>query len=106
MKKYTTIKPKQLEKISKERINYVQADGNYSILVLNNGQRILLSYPLIYIHSYLEGFVRLSKGVSVNQASIKTVTPIKSGFVVIILFDGSEFTSSRRRSKQIQLLAA
>lgn len=73
MKQYAIIEPRMFVKIDKKTINYVLADLNYSILFLYDGTQVVSSYTLKYIHSYLDNFIRISRGVVVNRESIMKI---------------------------------
>ena len=75
----------------------LEADGSYTHVLLNNGQKILISRALKEFTQLLPSryFVRIHKSYMINLAHLKSYSRLQGGCVT--LMDGSELLISRRR---------
>ena len=83
-------------------IVFVEADSNYSIFHLKEGEKLITAKPLKDIEEALNGneFVRIHKSVLVNFKYVKSYSN-KNGWQ-IFLADGSILPVSRRRATEFQ----
>jgi two-component system LytT family response regulator len=83
-----------------DNILYIQADSNYSIFYLDNGEKIVVSKHLKEYESILDdcGFCRIHKSTMINLTHLKSYSN-KAGLVVT-MSNGTDHSVSRRRSPQ------
>lgn len=99
MKTFKNLHPNSKKKISLEEIVRIEADINYSHLVLNSGTRIILARTLkAYEKDLSLPFVRVNKScmVNVNYLGENPISDSK-----ILMIDGVEFQISRRRIDRV-----
>lgn len=99
MKTFKNLHPNSKKKISLEEIVRIEADINYSHLVLNSGTRIILARTLkAYEKDLSLPFVRVNKScmVNVNYLGENPISDSK-----ILMIDGVEFQISRRRIERV-----
>lgn len=86
--------------ISPQDIIYLESQGNYTMVYLNNNQKELSSHTLQIFERKLEGynFFRVSRSHIVNFAAIKW---LNEGYkeMSVLLENGESFAVSRRRRK-------
>ena len=88
--------------IDTSNIVFVEADSNYSIFHLKQGEKLVTAKPLKDIEELLNGkeFIRIHKSVLVNFRYIKSYSN-KNGWQ-IFLSDGTVLPVSRRRATDFQ----
>jgi DNA-binding LytR/AlgR family response regulator len=97
-------------RISKKDINpqdilYLESQGNYTLLHLNDNKKELSSSTLQIFEEKLKGcnFYRVSRSHIVNFSAIEWLSP-NSNSTSIILKTGEQFPVSRRRRKFINMI--
>lgn len=88
---------KLLENIDHESVLFLEADSNYTRIVLEEGQAILSSFTLGRHVNYFPEFVRVSRKYMLNPIYIKNFIPENHKVTSI---DGRIFKVSRRRLAQ------
>ena len=80
------------------RIVYIKGEGNYSMLFLNDGRKVLSAHCLAYYEGILEcsHFARVHKSCLVNIACIQTF-----GSDEALLTNGCTVPIARRRRKEL-----
>ncbi|WP_407430809.1 LytR/AlgR family response regulator transcription factor [Arcticibacter sp.] len=88
--------------IDLDEIMYVEADSNYSIFHLKQGDKMLISKPLKEFERYLQegNFMRIHKSVIINFRFVREYSS-KNG-TQVTLKDGTILPVSRRRSNEFQ----
>lgn len=100
MKTFKNLHPNSKKKIRLEEIIRIEADINYSHLVLNTGTRIILTRTLkAYEKDLSLPFVRVNKSCMVNVNYLGE-NPISDNQKIIML-DGTAFQISRRRIERV-----
>lgn len=79
-------------------IIYIEADSNYSIFYIQNGDKIVVSKPLKEYEDLLDptNFIRIHKSTIINLEYLKDYSN-KAGFIAILKND-TELPVSRRRA--------
>lgn len=89
-----------LVKISE--IEYIQSEGRYSDVFLQNGQHYLMARTLKEFEEFFQGneaFLRINKSVIIYLPTLKSYT--KGETCIIELASGNSFEVSRRRKQEI-----
>ncbi len=83
------------------RIVSIAADGELLMIATSDGETFTINFRLKDLETRLDEseFARLSRGVIIRIDAIESVSPMPGGTYLIKLSNGSEFTSSRLRSK-------
>jgi two-component system LytT family response regulator len=78
-----------------EKITYCIADGSYTILLLEDNKKIMVSKPLIAIEKCLENFsfIRCHNSYLVNAIKIEEFNQTKKAFII----KGETIPVSRRK---------
>ena len=99
-KRITITGASRLDFVNIEDIVCCEADGSYTKVALENGNKILSSKPLKHFDAMFAedtNFFRVSKS---HLVSIKHVTSYKKGAEVVVLGNELEVEISRRRKKE------
>ena len=96
----------ELLRVPAERLVYVEADGNYSIVVTQDGQRAMVSFQLGQIEDLIadqlgdEGahFVRLGRGVIINTDFVYSIDISKQR---VFLSDCHRFHQELTASREV-----
>ncbi|CAH0995672.1 hypothetical protein EMA8858_01797 [Emticicia aquatica] len=88
------------QQININEILYLQGDSNYTFIHSVNKPTTIASKTLHLIHSSIdyESFIRISKNLILNIDYISTYD-IEDKRLSLILYNGQQFTVSRRRFK-------
>lgn len=90
----------RLELVDLDRIIRLEASGNYSVLYLEGGEKIVVSKTLKSIEAKLDSrFVRTHQSHIVNLDFIKAFNKTEGGYLV--LQDGTEIPVSVRKRSQL-----
>ena len=91
----------QTEIIPLNEILYCVAEGNYTLIHLQNEQQLLTSIRISYILKILEphGFLPIHKSTIVNLLHIRKIR--SNGINKIIMINGEELEISRRCKQKI-----
>lgn len=95
----------RLEEVT--NIKYCQSDNYYTIIHLNNDEKVIVSKTLKEYDTMLssEGFIRIHQKYLVKVSEIKSYSKSDGGFVT--LQDGTHLTVSRRKKEELlQLLTS
>jgi DNA-binding LytR/AlgR family response regulator len=99
MKTFKNLHPNSKKKICLEEIIRIEADINYSHLILNSGKRIIIARTLkAYENDLSLPFLRVNKSCMVNVNYLGKI-PISDSKILMI--DGVEFQISRRRIERV-----
>lgn len=88
--------------IKVSEIEYIQSEGRYSDVFLQNGQHHLMARTLKEFEEFLQGndaFLRINKSVIIYLPAMKSYT--KGEICIIELASGNAFEVSRRRKQEI-----
>ncbi|MHA7055574.1 LytR/AlgR family response regulator transcription factor [Aquimarina sp. M1] len=90
----------RLEYIS--NISYLLADGSYTIVIFNQGSKLVVSKNLKHYELRLEqhGFIRIHPSVLINYEKIKEVNRSDGGYV--IMEDGKTLPISKNKRKEFE----
>lgn len=88
---------KLIENINIQSVLFLEADSNYTKIILEEGQHLLSSFTLGRHANYFPEFVRVSRKYMLNPYYIKNYMPEKRKVTAI---DGRVFKVSRRRLAQ------
>lgn len=86
-----------------EKINWISSLGNY-IEIHTNKEKFILRETMDGIESKLNpnDFLRIRRSKIVKISQVKELQPLFNGDFTVILFDGTELTSSRRYRKNLE----
>jgi two-component system, LytTR family, response regulator len=103
---HTFNNPIYWRQVKPQEIILLQADGNYTTLILKNGKKLLLSICLKKLELRLSNiseakYLRISRSVLVNLDFI-TEANYKLGFSHVTLANKTEIPISRRKRIQIR----
>jgi len=84
----------------------VQAEGNYVLLLREDGS-YLLREPISVVEEELKpyGFIRIHRSVLVNSSFVEEIQPWPTGEYVLRLKGGKEYTVTRTYKKNLKSLA-
>lgn len=96
----------ELLRVPAERLVYVEADGNYSIVVTQDGRRAMVSFQLGQIEDLIadrlgdEGvqFVRLGRGLIINTEFVYSIDISKQ---TVVLSDCHKFYQELTASREV-----
>jgi DNA-binding LytR/AlgR family response regulator len=91
-------KLKHLDTISREKVLYLEADANYTVLHLGKGQKLISSFTLKIHHEQFPHFIRLSRKFIINPKFVRKID-LKTNKVVTR--SGVRFYMSRRRVESV-----
>lgn len=94
---------KHLESLHWENLVYLEADANYTLLHMRNGQKLLSSFTLKLHHEYFPSFIRPSRKFLLNPKFICEVDKVNTK---MLTQSGKAFTMSRRRVDTVLELLA
>jgi two-component system LytT family response regulator len=106
-KKLAVTSMNEIMYIDTERISYLEADSNYTNIVLTNGDRLNSSKTLKEYESLLDPgqFFRVFKTYIINLQQVKKFIKTDGGY--ILMADGTHITVSRdKRQLVLELLAS
>lgn len=79
----------------------LEAHGNYTFFILNDGRRLLFSKTIAVFEETLPSFfLRVHRSFILNTHYLDI--PLKRGMNVVIMTDGTKITVSRRKKKQVR----
>lgn len=85
---------KHLKTLSWDNLVYLEADANYTLLHMKNGEKVHSSFTLKLHHEHFTSFIRPSSKFLVNPKFIRKVDKVRTKLVTI---NGRVFRISRRR---------
>ena len=96
----------ELLRVPAERLVYVEADGNYSIVVTQDGRRAMVSFQLGQIEDMIAGqlgdegaqFVRLGRGLIINTEFVYSIDISKQA---VVLSDCHRFRQELTASREV-----
>ena len=91
--------------IKPQDILYLESQGNYTLLHLNDNRKELSSRTLQIFEEKLKdcNFYRVNRGLIINFSAIEWLSPCSNN-MSIILKTGEQFPVSRRRRKLISMI--
>lgn len=94
--------PKILKTIHRDNICYFKSDINYTLLLLESGQKIISGYNIkVFEELYADyNFIKINRSNFVNVSFIKKVN--NNNVCSILLTNGDEMPVSRRRLNKLK----
>ena len=89
-----------IKTLDPDKILYIEADVNYTIFHLFNGQKHISAFTLKHHHSRIEidSFLRLHRSFLLNPQHIKQIFK-KDGNMTVRMINDTEIIVARRRRK-------
>lgn len=96
MKTFKSLHPKSKNKISLDEIVRIEADINYSHLVLASGNKLIIARTLkAYEKDLTFPFLRVNKSCMINMYFLENLSIVNEPIIQMV--DGFETSISRRR---------
>lgn len=102
MKTFKSLHPNSKNKVNLEEIIRIEADINYSHLVLSSGNKLIIARTLkSYEKDLSSPFLRVNKSCMINMHFLKSDSIGQESHQIIRLTDGFETAVSRRRINKV-----
>lgn len=102
MKTFKSLHPNSKNKVTLDDIIRIEADINYSHLVLCSGDKVIIARTLkAYEKDLSSPFLRVNKSCMINMHFLKSDSTGQESHQIIRLTDGFETSVSRRRINKV-----